>query len=114
MLLPLLLSFDFTNELLRNPLFCVALIAITSVLMVSRVPTPSLKYTRLNRDGWVATVMLAGALAPLAIYVPWLTLVVGLLTYLATIPFVIRRSHFGGGVVQPPSPVPMLSEDGHD
>jgi CDP-diacylglycerol--serine O-phosphatidyltransferase len=110
MLLPLLLSFEFSNDLVRNPMFCVALIAITSVLMVSRVPTPSLKYTRLNRQGWIATVMFVGVLVPLAIYVPWATLVVGLLIYLATIPFVIRTSNVEAGSAQPPSSVPTPSE----
>lgn len=47
MLLPLLLSFEFGDEFVRNPFICIALIAFTSALMVSRVPTPSLKYIRL-------------------------------------------------------------------
>lgn len=114
MLLPLLLSFEFDNAPVRNPLFCVALIAITSVLMVSRVPTPSLKFIRFNHDGWIATVIFMGVLAPLAIYIPWATLVVGLLIYLATIPFVIHRSHLEDDVMEPPSPAPVLSDDGRD
>lgn len=114
MLLPLLLSFEFTNASVRNPLFCVALIAITSVLMLSRVPTPSLKFIRFNRDGLIATVIVVGMLALLAIYVPWATLVVGLLIYLATIPFVIHRSHFAGDVMQSPIPAPISPEEGHD
>ena len=114
MLLPLLLSFEFGNALVRNPLFGVVLIAITSVLMVSRVPTPSLKYIHLNREGRIATAMLVAALAFLAIYVPWATLALGLLIYLATIPFVIHRSHIGEDTVQRPRPVPILSDDGSD
>jgi len=93
MLLPLLLNFEFGKELARNPLFGVVLIAITSVLMVSRVPTPSLKYLRFNRGGLIASVMLVAALSLLAIYVPWATLALGLSIYLATIPFVIHRAH---------------------
>ncbi|MSP94860.1 MAG: CDP-diacylglycerol--serine O-phosphatidyltransferase [Alphaproteobacteria bacterium] len=114
MLLPLLLSFEFTHGWVRNPLFCVALIAFTSVLMVSRVPTPSLKFIRFNRDDRIAAVLLAGVLAPLAIYVPWATLVVGLLIYLATIPFVIHRSHHGDEAMHPPRPAPIFSKDPRD
>ena len=47
-------------------------------------------------------------------YVPWATLVVGLLIYLATIPFVIHRSHISGDVMQSPIPAPILPEDGQD
>ena len=92
MLLPLLLAFEFNSTLVRSPWIAMALIAFTSVLMVSRTPTPSLKFIRFNPDGWIAAVLLVGV-APVAIYFPWATLVLGLLIYVATIPFVINRSH---------------------
>ena len=113
MLLPLLLSFVLPNVFLRHPLFCLAFIAITSVLMVSRVPTPSLKFIRFNRDGWIVTAVLIGLLAPIAAYAPWATLVVGLLSYLATIPFVVHRSRLDG-VMQAPIPAAVLSKDDGD
>ena len=110
MLLPLLLSFEFDSAFVRRPWVSIALIAFTSVLMVSRVPTPSLKFTRFDRDGWAATVMLLALLALLAIYVPWATLVLGLLIYLATIPFVIHRSQTRAGTEPAASPEPILSD----
>ena len=114
MLLPLLLSFEIGNQLVRNPLFSLALIAITSVLMVSRVPMPSLKFVQFSRDGGIATVILLGILAVLAVYVPWTTLTLGILIYVSIIPFVIYRSHVGGGAAETLSPVPIYSEDGRD
>ena len=42
----------------------------------------------------------------------WATLVVGLLSYLATIPLVIHRSHHGDDVM--PSPAPIFSKDPRD
>ena len=90
LLLPLLLSFEFGLEMFRDPMFCLALVAITSTLMVSRVPTPALKYARMDRQTRIAAVALAGALIPLGIYVPWTTLIVGMLIYIGIIPFAIR------------------------
>jgi CDP-diacylglycerol--serine O-phosphatidyltransferase len=92
MLLPLLLAFEFESALVRTPWFSLALIAFTSVLMVSRTPTPSLKFIRFNREGWMAAVLLMGV-GPLVIYFPWATLGLGLLIYVATIPFAMNRSH---------------------
>jgi CDP-diacylglycerol--serine O-phosphatidyltransferase len=89
LLLPLLLTFEFQGDLFRHPLFCLALIAMTSILMVSRVPTPCLKHTRLDRNTKIAAVACFGVLVPLAVYIPWAMLIIGLLIYLATIPLVI-------------------------
>ncbi len=114
MLLPLLLSFEFGDEFVRNPFICIALIAFTSALMVSRVPTPSLKYIRFGRDGRIAAAIVAIALAALAIYVPWATLAVGIMIYLATIPFVIHRSRVERDAMEQSNSVPIFSEDRHN
>jgi len=95
MMLPLVLDFEFDSELARNPALCAALAAIASVLMVSHVPTPSLKYLRFNRDRWMWIVLLTAALALSAIFAPWTTLGFGLVIYLGTIPVAIHRSHAG-------------------
>jgi len=112
--LPLLLSFECGDRLVRNPLFALALIALTSVLMVSRVPTPSIKHTKLNRDGWIAVGLLGAAMVVLGIYAPWATLALGLVIYLATIPFVVHRSHVLREIMPPPTPVPIFSDDAQD
>ncbi|MGA7712315.1 MAG: CDP-diacylglycerol--serine O-phosphatidyltransferase [Rhizomicrobium sp.] len=114
MLLPLLLSFEFGNGFVRQPILCVLLIAITSVLMVSRVPTPSLKYIRFGRDGWIAVAIVVTALATLAIYAPWATLAIGILIYLATIPIVVLRSLAKHDAVEQSDSVPVFSKDSHD
>jgi len=104
LLLPLLLTFEFRGDLFRDPLFCLALIAMTSILMVSRVPTPSLKHTRLSRQGRIAAMAFVAALVPLAVYVPWAVLIAGLLIYLATVPFVIATGVKAG------TPAPLYVE----
>ncbi len=92
MLLPLLLNFEFSTELVRIPAISLVLIGITSVLMVSRVPTPSLKYVKLEHNGKIAIYVLAAALVPAMVYVPWATLILGLVVYLGAIPFGIHAA----------------------
>lgn len=86
MLLPLLVSFQLGAETLREPVFSGVMIAITSVLMVSRLPTPSLKYMRFT--GAYRFVALGGLMALIALLIifPWSTLTAGLIFYLITIP----------------------------
>ncbi|HXJ03020.1 MAG TPA: CDP-diacylglycerol--serine O-phosphatidyltransferase [Micropepsaceae bacterium] len=111
LLLPLLLTFEFKGDLFRDPLFSLGLIAMTSILMVSRVPTPSLKHMRFSRQGRIAAAALVGALVLLAIYVPWAMLITGLLVYLATIPFVISTLGVKTGT---PTPLYEEPEDEED
>jgi CDP-diacylglycerol--serine O-phosphatidyltransferase len=91
MLLPLLLEFQFGRGFFREPIFSMVLIALTSVLMVSRVPTPSLKHTELSQHAWIAIVIFTIVLVPFAIYLPWATFIAGICVYLAAIPFVIVK-----------------------
>ena len=107
-----MLSFQFANELISNPFFSVALIAITSVLMVSRVPTPSLKYIRLGRSTKIALAVAAFALAALAVYAFWATVALTILIYLVTIPLVIHRSHVGRDALRKTTPSPFSRKTG--
>lgn len=85
-LLPLLLSFEFPGPSIRNPWFCAVLIAIAAPLMVSRLPTPSVKYMHLPRIYRLPAVAFFGLLIALALFWPWATLIAALLIYLASIP----------------------------
>ena len=91
MLLPLLLEFEFGRGFFRDPIFSMVLIALTSVLMVSRVPTPSWKHTELSPQARIAIAVLMIVLVPFAILLPWATFIVGICVYLAAIPFVILK-----------------------
>jgi CDP-diacylglycerol--serine O-phosphatidyltransferase len=92
MLLPLLLNFEFSSELVRIPAVSLVLIGVTSTLMVSRVPTPSLKYVKLDQSAKIAAYVFAAALIPAMIYFPWATLILGLAIYLGAIPFGIHAA----------------------
>jgi CDP-diacylglycerol--serine O-phosphatidyltransferase len=86
MLLPLLISFQWNGEIVREPWVVGTMIAITSALMVSRLPTPSIKYMRLSREHRFLAGVCGGILVMLLIIWPWATLTTGLLIYVATIP----------------------------
>jgi CDP-diacylglycerol--serine O-phosphatidyltransferase len=86
MLLPMLISFQWNGQIVREPWVVGAMIAITSALMVSRLPTPSVKHMRLSREHRFLAGLCGGILMMLLIIWPWATLTGGLLIYVATIP----------------------------
>ena len=92
MLLPLVVSFqqrgDWT-EILRAPVTVLIMVAITSVMMVSRLPTPSIKHMRISREHRVLAGFCGGLLAALLIAWPWATLTIVLLVYIVTIPVAV-------------------------
>jgi CDP-diacylglycerol--serine O-phosphatidyltransferase len=85
-LLPMLLSFQFRDSFLTDPLASMAMVALTSMLMISRVPTASLKGIHVSRQARGAVMAFAGLLLGFAILWPWTTLTVSLVAYLASIP----------------------------
>ncbi|HJT42939.1 MAG TPA: CDP-diacylglycerol--serine O-phosphatidyltransferase [Rhizomicrobium sp.] len=93
MLLPLLVSFQWNDSWVREPWVSGVAIAITSVLMVSRLPTPSIKYMKLQRQHRILAAVCFAGLAALLIAWPWATITVGLLIYVASIPFAIYTHH---------------------
>jgi CDP-diacylglycerol--serine O-phosphatidyltransferase len=93
LLLPMLISFQWDSAIIREPWVTGVLIAITSALMVSRLPTPSIKYMRLQREHRLLAGFCGGVLAALLIVWPWATLTAGLLIYVATIPVAVYVHH---------------------
>lgn len=93
MLLPLLVSFQWNDPSVREPWITGVVIAITSGLMVSRLPTPSIKYMKLQRQHRILAAACFAGLTALLIAWPWATMTVGLLIYVASIPFAIVAHH---------------------
>jgi phosphatidylserine synthase len=97
--LPLVLSFQWAHgdsvwaDFLRAPWLVLSMTAITSVMMVSRLPTPSIKYMRLSREHRLMAGFLGGILAMLLIEWPWATLTGVLLIYMVTIPVAVYVHH---------------------
>jgi CDP-diacylglycerol--serine O-phosphatidyltransferase len=95
MLVPLVVSFQSgaLGEMARQPWVALTMTGITSVMMVSRLPTPSIKHMRLSREHRLAAGFLGGILATLLIFWPWATLTGVLLVYVGTIPVAVYLHH---------------------
>jgi CDP-diacylglycerol--serine O-phosphatidyltransferase len=89
----LLISFQWDDPLVREPWVSGIVIAITSILMVSRLPTPSIKYMKLQRQHRALAAVCFAILAGCLIAWPWATMTIGLLIYVASIPFAIFAHH---------------------
>jgi len=92
-LLPLILSFQFTVDTgFRDPAVGGAAIAIVSLAMVSRLPTPSLKNLHVPRQLRGPLLGFAALLLASAVLWPWSTLSASLIAYVLTIPVSLLRS----------------------
>lgn len=85
-LLPMVVSFQFRDPVFSSAVLSMAMIAVTSLLMISRVPTPSLKRLHISRQARGPVTAFAGLLLGFAVLWPWTTLTVSLIVYLAGIP----------------------------
>jgi CDP-diacylglycerol--serine O-phosphatidyltransferase len=101
LLLPLLLTFEFDWQGFRNPVFCTAVVALTSGLMVSRIPTPSLKCLLSDPQMQMIAVVVTALLVLAGIYIPWATLITGWLIYVGALPFaahaLLKHDRLGRG-----------------
>jgi CDP-diacylglycerol--serine O-phosphatidyltransferase len=89
-LLPMILSFEFTDTALAHPLLNVPVMIGVSVLMISRIPTYSVKQLRVPHRYVMPFLLLVGLFAALLAVETWLTMAVGLIAYLASIPLSFR------------------------
>jgi CDP-diacylglycerol--serine O-phosphatidyltransferase len=85
-LLPMLVSFQFHSHAFANPLLNAFVMATMSLLMVSRIPTLSLKHIHVPRAMRPALVGFMGLVVCFAIMWPWATMTVALMVYFTTIP----------------------------
>ena len=86
-LLTMLLSFQFKGTVagawLSDPILNGAIVSIVALLMVSRIPTLSLKNFHLPHKLRALAVLAAGGIVTLAVLWPWATLSGGLILYIA-------------------------------
>jgi len=88
---PMLLSFQFGDAFVRNAEFTSVVMVLASVLMISRVPTPSIKYMHLPKALIAVAWLALGAFLVLLINWPWATLTGGFVLYAASVPFIYFR-----------------------
>lgn len=86
-LLPMLLSFQAPVTFLRDPFFNGGWMALISVLMVSRLPTLSLKNLYVPKHLAAPVIAVAAGLLLCMIVWPWATLSAAALIYFGALPF---------------------------
>ena len=91
--LPMLLSFQLGDRFVRDPATASIVIVLASALMVSRLPTPSIKYMHMPRRLRVVVFVAFCAFVALLINWPWATLTGGFALYAAAIPLTLLRQH---------------------
>lgn len=89
-ILPMLAQFEFDWDGFRTPLLSAFVLAAVAVLMVSRVPTFSLKRVQVPRDWALGFFLLIVALAALATTEPWAMFLIVGLVYIGSIPWSIK------------------------
>lgn len=92
-LLPLLVSFQWNDPVIQHAWVSLTILLVTSALMVSRLPTPSIKYMKLQRQHRILAGICFALLAAVLMAWPWATMTIGLLIYIASIPLAIHAHH---------------------
>lgn len=89
--MPLLIWFDYgeLEFILRSPFFVGTLMLLVAFLMVSRIPTLSVKKTKISSDWFVPLMILFALIVSCLITKPWLTLGIFTICYILTIPMTI-------------------------
>lgn len=87
-IMPVLICFDFPNLefILRSNTFCALLMCLVTFLMTSRIPTLSLKKTKVKTTLFLPLMLVVVLFINFMLVQPWLTLGVLTVIYLLTIP----------------------------
>lgn len=89
---PMVLSFQFENDIFRSPLWVGPYIAFVAFLMVSRIQTFSFKRVRLRGEFVLPILVFVCLFAAVLTVYPWGTISTVGVAYLACIPFSIRAA----------------------
>lgn len=89
-LLPIMLSFEVGDHVVRHPFVAMLVSVGVAVLMISRLPTYSFKQFRVPHRYVLPMLLAVGLVAALAVTATWVTLSALIVLYLATIPIAVR------------------------
>jgi len=89
-MVPMFLSFEWGDWLFRSPYLNAVTVAGIALLMISKVPTVSLKRIRIPHDLVIPTLLAFGVATAFLTTEPWLTLTVVGIVYVSSIPLTIR------------------------
>ena len=88
-MVPMFLSFEWGDWLFRSPYLNAITVTAVALLMVSRVPTVSLKRIRISHDMVVPTLLAVGVLTAFFTTAPWPTLTLIGIVYVGSIPVTV-------------------------
>ena len=89
-MLPLMMSFEIGETPWRMPELVTAWLFVAAYLMVSGIPTYSMKRLRIRRAHVLPALLLVGLAAAILISYPWILLPILCMTYSCSIPFAVR------------------------
>jgi CDP-diacylglycerol--serine O-phosphatidyltransferase len=92
-MVPMFASFEWGFWIARSPILNAVWIGIVALLMVSTIPTFSLKRLRIPSHHVIPTLLGVGLLVAFLTTAPWATLMVVGTAYVASIPLTVRASH---------------------
>jgi CDP-diacylglycerol--serine O-phosphatidyltransferase len=109
-MLPMMLTFETEPGIFDRPILSAAVLVVVGLLMVSRVPTFSIKRIKLSGEHMVPTLLLIGLLIAALASAPWTTLIVVGVVYLGSIPVSVitfaraRAAYAASALAEPPPP----------
>ena len=92
-MVPMFASFEWGHWLARSPILNAVWIGIVALLMVSTIPTFSLKRIRIPTHHVIPTLLGVGLMAAFLTTAPWVTLMLVGVIYVGSIPLTVRASH---------------------
>jgi CDP-diacylglycerol---serine O-phosphatidyltransferase len=90
-MMPMFLAFEYGDTVFRSPYLNAVLMAGVALLMVSQIPTISLKRFRVPHHYVVPIMLVVAIIAGFLTTAPWPTLSAVGLAYIASIPFTLRQ-----------------------
>lgn len=92
-LFPMILSFEYGLEILKDPRVCSAYMAVICLLTVSRIPTFSLKTLKIHKEHVIFVLLGIAVLASLLITDLWMTMSIVGIAYIISIPTIAIFAH---------------------
>ncbi len=89
-MVPMFLSFEWGDWLFRSPYLSAVTVTGIALLMISKVPTVSLKRIRIPHHMVIPTLLAFGVATAFLTTEPWLTLTAVGIVYVSSIPFTVR------------------------
>jgi CDP-diacylglycerol--serine O-phosphatidyltransferase len=103
-MITMFIAFEWGDAVVRSPWLNAVIVASVAALMVSRVPTVSLKRVRIHHDYVVPALLVVGVFAAFLTTAPWPMLAAIGLVYLGSIPFSVVRFYKLKQIYETPKP----------